>query len=85
VFAGAACLSLPAGWAAAAEPVSPHTVTANVSLTDNYLFRGLTPTWGEAYASASNRTYYDRMALFANSSNKNLGGGHWLISAGRTF
>lgn len=48
VFAGAACLSLPAGWAAAAEPTSPHTVTANVSLTNNYIFRGLTQTWGEA-------------------------------------
>lgn len=52
---------------------------------------GLTKTWkdgwnaGVAYAYADNGAYYDRTASFANGESKNLGGGHWLISAGRTF
>ena len=40
---------------------------------------------GAAYAYAGNGAYYDRTASFANSETKNLGGGHWLVSAGRTF
>ncbi|GAB0057187.1 hypothetical protein SIID45300_01510 [Candidatus Magnetaquicoccaceae bacterium FCR-1] len=31
--------------AAPAAPTSPHTVTANVGVVSNYLFRGLTQTW----------------------------------------
>ncbi|MBF0163503.1 MAG: hypothetical protein HQM01_03175 [Magnetococcales bacterium] len=46
--------------AAPAAPVSPHTVTANVGVVNNYVFRGLTQTWdkpalqgGIDYAHAS--------------------------------
>ena len=33
---------------AAAEPASPHTLTANVGAVSDYLFRGISQTHGEA-------------------------------------
>ncbi|MBS0329933.1 MAG: hypothetical protein JSR30_08780, partial [Proteobacteria bacterium] len=34
-------------FAMADEPASPHTLSANVSLTSNYVFRGISQTGGE--------------------------------------
>ncbi len=44
VMAGAVAAALGSGLAQAAEPASPHTLTGNVGLYSQYIFRGLTQT-----------------------------------------
>jgi uncharacterized protein (TIGR02001 family) len=44
VIAGLAAAALGSGAAQAAEPASPHTITGNVGLYSQYIFRGLTQT-----------------------------------------
>ncbi|HEY5293218.1 MAG TPA: TorF family putative porin, partial [Burkholderiales bacterium] len=40
-------LTVSAQTAPAAAPASPHTVTGNVALTSDYIFRGLSQTNGD--------------------------------------
>lgn len=42
----AGLLAAPAG-AMAAEPASPHTITSNIGLYSNYIFRGISQTGGD--------------------------------------
>src|SRR5262245_2069147 len=44
VIAGLTAAALGSGLAPAAEPASPHTITGNVGLFSQYIFRGLTQT-----------------------------------------
>src|SRR5262245_949117 len=44
IVAGAIAAALGSGLAQAAEPASPHTITGNVGLYSQYIFRGLTQT-----------------------------------------
>jgi uncharacterized protein (TIGR02001 family) len=44
VIAGLTAAALGSGLAQAAEPASPHTITGNVGLFSQYIFRGLTQT-----------------------------------------
>jgi len=44
VVAGLTAAALGSGLAQAAEPASPHTITGNVGLFSQYIFRGLTQT-----------------------------------------
>jgi uncharacterized protein (TIGR02001 family) len=44
VMAGAVAAALGSGLVQAAEPASPHTLTGNVGLYSQYIFRGLTQT-----------------------------------------
>jgi uncharacterized protein (TIGR02001 family) len=44
VIAGLTAAALGSGLASAAEPASPHTITGNIGLFSQYIFRGLTQT-----------------------------------------
>jgi uncharacterized protein (TIGR02001 family) len=44
VLAGLTAAALGSGLAQAAEPASPHTITGNVGIFSQYIFRGLTQT-----------------------------------------
>lgn len=44
VIAGLTAAALGSGLAQAAEPASPHTITGNVGIFSQYIFRGLTQT-----------------------------------------
>src|SRR5512143_1380596 len=60
--------------AMADEPASPHTLTANVSLTSNYVFRGISQTGGEP-AIQGGFDYTHASGLYLGTWGSNVG---WL-------
>lgn len=61
-------------FALADEPASPHTLTANVSLTSNYVFRGISQTGGEP-AIQGGFDYTHASGLYLGTWGSNVG---WL-------
>ena len=71
-FALVGCATAPA--VALAAPDSPHSVSANVSLTSNYVFRGISQTGGDL-ALQGGLDYAHRSGFYAGTWGSNVG---WL-------
>ena len=64
----------PAAEAAAAEPASPHTLTANVGLFSSYRFRGIDQTFGKP-ALQGGIDYSHESGIYVGNWNSNVSSG----------
>jgi len=78
VIAGLAAAALGFGLARAAEPPSPHTITGNVGIYSQYIFRGLTQT-NEEFALQGGFDYSHSGGFYAGTWGSNVS---WLRDFG---